>query len=1560
MSGASAIAGYTYQKDYAAFRILSSEALRLIGVDDGSDYVDSFTVEGPSADGGSAWDIVWNTAGGDIHLRECKDTEIEKRDRKTFYRRVRKEIAHANHAKRVTIGWVTDASKQGKILDHLDGMRGIAHAECMSLSRQPPPHVNCAATALSEALYYLCEEPLDRPARLSRNHALCLLRDMRIETFRAEQLSQSVCDLAASLFDRGAGNTIRKCIQGGFDALIQTKRQARYTRDDFLAVLRDDHLVIGLAPTYRDILQFHSAASRSFEVAGVKWARLPGAPEKTWSLLERLPSFDPEQSRVLIASTGNGKTTSSLQAAQLQSSRRPPMHVLWFDAGMVSTETVKSLPMLCLLLCGVAPTWIGIDGLDQIHRETFHVWAEALERMQTIPQLTMLMSARSEVVSNHEWMQKLITSLGETPLGPLTGPQIDAAFRKVQLREPSNPSLRSCLQNPFLFSVYARTVDAHRMPLEGTETIGAFNVIEEFWKRRVTSESSGARGAGDPTCSLMSKRAAIHHLAEQTLCGHELFPVHTTQDVANGIEMLCNESVLTRHTTTNVKWSHAWFREYAIVDFLLGTIPSPSATKLGEAVCEVSCDHVARDAANGACKWIIAHSELGSTGGYLQLLYETRPELAREVMIDVMAGAERHLTLVSLSSQLLIETIELACYTRAAQWVRQIAELPDDLFAGERGPDLARVVIEYETKMTVIDPNAILERLIRRDGAVRTGGNRPAPRAEAAIIEYIGQRELYANATARNWLVDRAGTERYWVARRLFETLAPLIQNGYHADALSIFQRLLARDDAEKGRERQEILLGKHSMLQPEIKEVIATEGLVSTYPQTWGAALVELQADLLKGRQARQNCDDEVDYEDYFQQAYFLRTRKHDPIYMVAEAIRTGLAESVRLPTAEGFQILTDALVQTKWGLARSQPLVTLLDLAKQSQLGEWQCQEAIRLLTLNAIVESSAACPWRRLLRSYLLPRLRRRQIIHLVQAVRQNARSTRVKELSDFRNTDVLEVDEIAEVAKAQEENRVSEPYDPRELRRSGEGAQRLGGSSIDWVVKRWPFVDEHSAIMLLVNRKQPTKDVDAAALKHQLFCRLDALRRITQRDAIDEGEWFGQVLQWCAEAISDLRRYLALTVGVSAGGLVPIESYLDALHEHCPWWRARADAGISRLEDAPPRSHFEEENNEFGYIGGDPIAGSLRLFDELLTVANGSGLDRYREALSTTICDAWDRWPVYTRGVAIELLESYHWAASAPMRELLVRSVRNEVNSKLLRSCLTHLLQLRDSRLTSLMQHLLGRISGVTDPVDTAHLLGEVIGNAVMRYRAGCEELDELETISRWFDEIRDHRAHSSEVRQALITSILAAAELEVALSEHRKEHYLTEWLSLTRWGIGEWLDDVGDAEDTRHLPSTPIRFARQSVWSSDLLVYVLSELKDLLIRVFQEGSLGEIYSVHFELSERVEGKHVIAGARSSGSGASSVMAFLSDAECLEICRASAERVAGWRREGKVTNDLAYGSSLSGQDSKRLIEQCFETARDRNHVRRELAPIVDVLAEAGLRDIANELRIKLRRG
>jgi len=61
---------------------------------------------------------------------------------------------------------------------------------------------------------------------------------------------------------------------------------------------------------------------------------------------------------------------------------------------------------------------------------------------------------------------------------------------------------------------------------------------------------------------------------------------------------------------------------------------------------------------------------------------------------------------------------------------------------------------------------------------------------------------------------------------------------------------------------------------------------------------------------------------------------------------------------------------------------------------------------------------------------------------------------------------------------------------------------------------------------------------------------------------------------------------------------------------------------------------------------------------------------------------------------------------------------------------------------------------------------------------------------------------------------------------------------------------------------------------------------------------------------------------------------------------------------MTNDLAYIFSLSGDTTSNLITLAFETAVNRDTVRRELAPIVDVIADAGLLDVASRLRRVLR--
>lgn len=863
------------------------------------------------------------------------------------------------------------------------------------------------------------------------------------------------------------------------------------------------------------------------------------------------------------------------------------------------------------------------------------------------------------------------------------------------------------------------------------------------------------------------------------------------------------------------------------------------------------------------------------------------------------------------------------------------------------------------------DLNTVLERLIRRDDAVRGSGQSPDPRAEANIIEFINQHELHANESARRWLVDRAETESYWVARELVDTLAPLIQRGFHADALSILCTLLAHSDMAKGAERRTYLLGQQSMFQPKFKEIISTERLVSDHVESWGRAVVKLQADLLldgqvtsSWRRASAKHTDEPDYEDYFQRMYFEQDRENEPVHFVANAIEGGLTECLQLESMDAFQLLASLLISTKWGLAKSQPLIALFDVAKEVGLREWQCEEARRLLSLDEILDSRTAYPWRRLLRCYLLPKLDTEHTAQLAEAVRRISGTKQVDELSEFEGAGVLTEAESAAISAARSANELFDPHDPRDLRtlrESREASRWVGESSNDELVKRWPFPDEHSAIRLLVERTEPAKDLDAKDHERELFGRLSALQLVTARNESSDGEWLGEVLEWCGEAISDLKLWIELKHGVSADKSIPLDLYVPSLQEHCPWWNARADSAIKRLREPPPQSHFEDEQTGFSYGGGDPIAGSLKMLDELLAIPDGSQIDKYKHSLYTVICDVWSEWPLSTRGLAVWLLRPYHWRASNAMMDLLVRAVECETDSEMVSFCLNHLLQFGKSGLTPLMRGLLGRVNELSEPTKTSYLLGGVIGDAVIRYRAGGEEHEELQAISAWFDEIRSEPGMSVEVRQSLLTSLLDAAERRIALSEQQNKKYASEWVALTCWGIGEWLDSSADVEDTRHLPSGPVRFARHHIWSSDVLRYVLTELHALLIRIVRSGGLGEFYSIHFELTEHVENKYI---ANETSSAKLPVVAFMSDDERLAICRASVNRVAEWRREGKTTNDLAYGSSLSGQDSKELIINCFEFAKDRDHVRREFVTIVDALADANLRHVANELRTTLR--
>jgi hypothetical protein len=135
------------------------------------------------------------------------------------------------------------------------------------------------------------------------------------------------------------------------------------------------------------------------------------------------------------------------------------------------------------------------------------------------------------------------------------------------------------------------------------------------------------------------------------------------------------------------------------------------------------------------------------------------------------------------------------------------------------------------------------------------------------------------------------------------------------------------------------------------------------------------------------------------------------------------------------------------------------------------------------------------------------------------------------------------------------------------------------------------------------------------------------------------------------------------------------------------------------------------------------------------------------------------------------------------------------------------------------------------------------------------------------------------------------------------------------------------------------------WPGGVRRRILGALQEPFLCLLRDGTLGDFCSFHYQLGELLRGD---------------VQGDFSDEHLLELCRASAERVASWRRSGKSTRDFGWPTGLTGQATADLIRAVVTVGRDRNYFRRELPPVIDCLGEFGAPGVATELRVLLRRG
>jgi len=614
-------------------------------------------------------------------------------------------LAAGTAAKDLSVGWVVDATKQSPaMLRNLADMKSLIDNGQLTIPSSCPRRVDSASDALQEALYYLAQATASSKTQCcALDDARAILAGLTVDQWRMNDLDHSVQLLAGGAFASGTGLAILKHIEGELTDRICRYGSAEYSTQGLLDTLKTGRVVLAAPADLARLLRFHSAAGLSLDIPIVKWARLEGEPTKEWSLQERLPELRQAESCVILAAVGVGKSVSSQQAFRDQSRLRDPHHVLRFTAGSVDRAQLDAILQLACILSGIAPTWISIDGMDEVAREQRESWQRTIYNLLALPNLTLVLTAREEVLLAHQWLQKLTDVLRSVPLRPLSVEQVQDAFRDARLPVPRSSALVQVLQTAFLFSLYAKVVTPHDIPLSDSGEVTAFQVIEAFWNRAVTAESSGQRLVGEEHRSQQAKREALAYLVEQSLGGAMAIPRGGIVDrVSDGIEMLVREGMLLPQGNHAVQWVHDWVKEYALVDFLASKISHPSASNLVAAIGELRVDYVARTAAIAGLKWTIAHPRWGAAQEYVVEIWNTHRGLAREVLIVLIEGSSSLLRLESLPLELLIEGIEQAVVIRAAQWEPQIMDLPMELFGGRDGAKLNDVVSRYGLEISRI------------------------------------------------------------------------------------------------------------------------------------------------------------------------------------------------------------------------------------------------------------------------------------------------------------------------------------------------------------------------------------------------------------------------------------------------------------------------------------------------------------------------------------------------------------------------------------------------------------------------------------------------------------------------------------------------------------------------------------------------------------------------------------------------------------------------------------------------------------------------------------------
>jgi len=683
------------------------------------------------------------------------------------------------------------------------------------------------------------------------------------------------------------------------------------------------------------------------------------------------------------------------------------------------------------------------------------------------------------------------------------------------------------------------------------------------------------------------------------------------------------------------------------------------------------------------------------------------------------------------------------------------------------------------------------------------------------------------------------------------------------------------------------------------------------------------------------------------------------DPHRLVAtsleKALQTALTEESPLP----FQALAKRLVGSKWSFAVSLPLSALFDQTKDVEGKPWHTLAAVEVLTAAGVEGFQSLTALRRLLRATLLERANPQERKAVLEVIRMNAPTARIKanELWDVRSWEELTETDRANIRTAEENHEVAPPLDPREPFLQSE----WGGPA--WednaFAADWPIPVQRPLIELLHSSPAANSGSEAADLESGLAPRLAALSTLLKEPAATETPWKWYLVYWADQALTSLKRLTLIAQGKNPSkDSLPLADYVTVLTERANWWQQLAEWSLKGLADPVPDDHRTQASDSLGWSTTDPIFASLLFLDELLAVESGEPFDSYRERLGEVVSKVWTDWPAYTKTVTLFSLRNYHWSRISQLTGRVGEVLTSETVPRLIMRCLD-LVFGRQNKVKRI-QEVLTRLPQLSGADELAGFLGRLFGWTTIQSQSGEDPAPELATIATNCDAVL-----SSPTALGPYTLAFAHGAAWGALGFIRQTDPLTTahaaaWVPFARKLVElAFVSRPLDAPLEGILQSV-LSAMQQRRWPESIRTKLYDEMLPSLEAVIRSGSLGDVSWLHYLLTRELEGEFDDVGEEAGKQGAETVHLAPRDEVLVRLCKASVDRVLGWTRAKQTTNDVGWVFTLRGRDTAELIRKTYQFGRDAVYLQRSLPAVIDVLGEAGLTDVVADLRLLLRRG